>query len=317
MATLSVILPVRNAERYVAATVRSVLEQTYRDFECIIIDDASSDRSLDILRRIDDPRIRLVTNDPHLGLIKTLNKGLAMATGRYIARCDADDVSDARRFERQMAFLEQHPAVGVLGTNVWLIDADGRVTGTAHHFPCAPIDMDVRLRWGSPFYHSSVVFRKDLVERAGGYPETWPHIEDYALWLRLFRDTQFANLTQRLVCYRIHSASVTGQHHVTQREGAGKARAVLLDRDPARPMDEYAYLDEKWATVGRADIQRRVLRERMWINKREPGALVKLARTHPMASLSAAVHFSGEVVRDQILVARRRLRNLPLLKPGA
>jgi glycosyltransferase involved in cell wall biosynthesis len=123
---ITVLMPVHNGEPYLDASVRSILGQTYGDFEFLVIDDGSTDGSARILRAYQDPRFRIVENGRNLGVVETLNRGLSLSRGEYVARMDCDDESLPERLERQVSFLDSHPEVGVLGTSGDLIDGDGR-----------------------------------------------------------------------------------------------------------------------------------------------------------------------------------------------
>lgn len=118
--SVTILMPVYNGERFLRQTIESILNQTFTDFEYLIIDDASTDTSRDIIRCFNDPRIRLVENVKNDGLIKTLNRGLALAQGEYIARQDQDDISHPTRIEKQFAFLNDNPEIVLLGTQIWL-----------------------------------------------------------------------------------------------------------------------------------------------------------------------------------------------------
>jgi len=124
---VTVLMPVYNGERYLNEAVDSILGQTFTDFEFLIIDDASTDKTPEILRSYDDPRIRVVTNEENLGLSKSLNKGLALARGEFIARMDADDVSYPYRLQVQHEFMTQHPGAGVIGSWAEYIDRKGEI----------------------------------------------------------------------------------------------------------------------------------------------------------------------------------------------
>jgi glycosyltransferase involved in cell wall biosynthesis len=127
MPRISVVMSVYNGEKYLRQAIESILQQTYTDFEFIIIDDGSTDSSREIIQSYDDKRIRLVINEQNIGLTKSLNKGIRLAKGEFIARMDADDISLPQRFEKQVAYLDSHPEVGVLGTYANIIDHRGKI----------------------------------------------------------------------------------------------------------------------------------------------------------------------------------------------
>jgi len=207
---VTVLMPVFNGERHVGAAIDSILAQTHRDLELLVVDDCSSDRSLGIVRSYGDPRIRVIVNEHNLGLPASLNRGLSEARGALIARQDADDVSAPDRLERQVVVMAERPELALLGTQANAIDEEGRPLKAVDR----PID-EVSIRWyglfDNPFVHTSVMFRRALVwnERDLGYP-LLAYAEDYALWSRLMRRHCVANLADRLVTFRVRANSKMG-----------------------------------------------------------------------------------------------------------
>lgn len=200
-------MAVHNGAPWVADAVRSVLVQTARDLELIVIDDGSTDATPDILGRVGDRRLRVERRAPR-GLTPALNTALALARAPLVARLDADDVALPERLERQLAFLRAHPEVGLLGTGAREVDADGREVAVVR----PPAD-DAALRRAlirrNPFVHSSVTLRREAALRAGGYDETLPVAQDYDFWMRLSRITRLANLPEALVVRRLLSGRVS------------------------------------------------------------------------------------------------------------
>ena len=212
------VMSVYNAERYVRASIESILTQTCQDFEFLIIHDGSIDGTANILAEYAgrDQRIQLIENPSNLGLTKSLNKGLEVVRGHYLARHDADDLADPERFEKQVAFLEDHPEVGMVGSSCQMIDAHGKLL----HLHKAPLT-DGAIRWTSllnnPFYHSTVMLRSEvLTEHCLCYDETFRLGQDYELWTRLLRVTQAVNLAAPLVRFRLSAGSITGTKRVAQ-----------------------------------------------------------------------------------------------------
>lgn len=199
---ITVLLPVYNGAADVMQAVNTILAQTFANFELLIINDGSKDNSAEILNGLADPRIRLIHQD-NLGLAATLNKGLQLASGKYIARQDQDDLSHPQRLEKQFAYMESHPDCILLGTaaEIWVADTP---TDRVHQHPVDHGTLSFDLLFNNPFVHSSVMLRKDEVIAAGGYStdrERQPP-EDYELWSRLARVGQVANLADRLLVYR-------------------------------------------------------------------------------------------------------------------
>ena len=169
MPTLSVITGAYNVAdcKYLDRSVMSVLEQTFSDFEFILCDDGSTDGTYEILKKYadSDKRIKLIRNEKNLGLVKTLNKCLAIAEGRYIARHDCDDYNDITRFEKQVKYLDSNPEVSVLGTAAYLFDENG--VWEKDTMPRVIKNTD--FLFNNPYKHGSVVFRREALLKAGGY----------------------------------------------------------------------------------------------------------------------------------------------------
>jgi glycosyltransferase involved in cell wall biosynthesis/SAM-dependent methyltransferase len=214
---VTVLLPVHNGEPYLAAAVESILAQSFADFELLVIDDGSTDRSCEIVRAYADPRIRLLRNPGNLRLIATLNRGLQEARGEYVARMDADDVSLPGRLAAQVAYLDAHPEVGVLGSALQIIDAQG-APGEVVRFPTGHRLMQWTLCFAAPIAHPAAMMRKAVIARLGGYRAHALHCEDYDLWWRASAATQLANLDDVLLQLRKHEASITVRHAATHDE---------------------------------------------------------------------------------------------------
>jgi len=204
---ISVLMPVYNAAPYLHKAVESILNQTVADFEFIIVDDGSEDASPAILDGYTDPRIVRLNNAKNVGITKSLNQGLQLARGEYVARMDADDIAHPLRFEKQLAFLSKHSEVGVLGTAVTYIDASGQELGTVK-LPGDHNSAVWTLVFGNPFTHPTIMARRALLLEAGGYRLDGP-AQDRELWIRLYRRTRFANLSEPLHWFRLHDTSVT------------------------------------------------------------------------------------------------------------
>lgn len=215
---VSVILPVYNCADYLMEAVESILGQTYPDFELIAINDGSRDGTAALLDALRDPRVRVIHQE-NMGLAITLNKGIVLASGEFIARQDADDVSRPERLAKQVEYLDAHPACGLLGT--WsIIQKDRVMTSRQHRHPCSNGELQFRLLFDSFFVHSSVMIRRAALDRAGLYPtdpERNPP-EDFDLWLRIARDHELANLPEPLLVYREVPGSIS------------RTKAELLDR---------------------------------------------------------------------------------------
>lgn len=206
---ITVLLPVYNGAAEVARAVDTVLNQTFTDFELLIINDGSKDHTAEVLDGMRDKRIRVV-HQANMGLAATLNRGIELARGRYIARQDHDDLCRPTRLEKQFLYMEMHPDCGLLGTwaQIWV---GGTPTERAHDHPTSHGMLCFELLLNNPFVHSSVMLRKTMVQAVGGYttdPTRQPP-EDYELWSRMARHCKVANLPERLLAYREMPQSIS------------------------------------------------------------------------------------------------------------
>lgn len=204
-------MSVHNGMPYLPETMRSIFAQTHRDFEFLIVDDASTDGTADYLRTQADPRVRVITLPQNIGLTAALNAGLREARGEFIVRQDADDLSHPRRVEAQLAFLQAHPACAAVGAQASLIDAQARSQGPKS-FPLTHRSICFAHLFDNALAHAAVTFRKSAVQAVGGYDEAWTASQDYELWSRLSARHELANLPERLVTLRVLSSSITRQH---------------------------------------------------------------------------------------------------------
>jgi glycosyltransferase involved in cell wall biosynthesis len=206
---VTVLMAVFNGERYLREAVQSILNQTFRNFELLVVDDGSTDGSRAILESFDDPRLRVVRHAANQGLSRSLNRGLADARGRYVARMDADDVAEADRLARQVDFLERHADVVAVGSWYTIVDGEGREVGR-RWTPCDDIEVRWMLQFCSPFAHGAVTIRRTaLAGEARVYDESLAYAMDYDLWVRLAARGRLANLDRFLLCWRQAPGSMT------------------------------------------------------------------------------------------------------------
>jgi glycosyltransferase involved in cell wall biosynthesis len=221
-------MPVYNAEKYLQEAIDSIIAQSFRNFELIIIDDDSKDRTSSIIARYQksDSRIQVYRQERQ-GLIKSLNIGCHLAKGKYIARMDADDISLPHRLEEQVKFMERNPNVGVLGSGVQLINDYGERSlilklPEEHSF----------IKWCLCFYcpiaHPTVMMRKDVLQMIGGYSQDIIYAEDYDLWRRLSRVTYLSNLPIVLLYLRKHNANVSTVHIAEQKMASVKVSQLMI-----------------------------------------------------------------------------------------
>lgn len=222
---ISVVMPVYNADQFLVSSVRSILHQTFTNFEFIIINDGSTDTSEQKLNHLreNDPRIRLISRE-NKGLTATLNEGVRYAQGMYIARMDADDIALPERFAKQVLFLDTHPDHVAVGSRVLLIDPDNSPiclfsTETEHD----AIDQAHLAGKGGAICHPALMVRRSALERVGGYREIMSHAEDLDLFLRLAELGKLANLPETLMHYRMHPRSIGHEKRSEQYESAVRA----------------------------------------------------------------------------------------------
>jgi glycosyltransferase involved in cell wall biosynthesis len=233
---VTVLMSVYNGEKYLRQAVDSILHQTFTDFEFIVIDDGSTDGTKAILDSYTDPRIVRLTNETNIGLTASLNRGLKIARGTYIARMDADDIGLPQRLRRQVQFLDSHPDIDVLGTNIEVIDDWGRPhpRSAAGSWPTQPGMVRWLLFFRCSIMHPTVMVRRAVYERLNGYNPQFLQAQDYELWLRASLDTGITNMPEVLVKLRAHPANVTHTHSQTQKRNTDmavqKALSTFLGR---------------------------------------------------------------------------------------
>lgn len=207
---VSVIIPCYNAEKYVEMAVRSIMQQTYRKLEIIVIDDCSTDSTLSILASLlgQDERIKFFRNNSNLKIVATLNRGIAAATGKYIARMDADDISLPERIQLQVNFMENNSDIMVCGGQCLKIDEQGQINGKIKYTTNSD-ELKAELLFFCPFAHPAVMIRKEIFNRRKLYKEGMAPAEDYELWLNIAESGELANLPDYLIKYRWHGNNAT------------------------------------------------------------------------------------------------------------
>ncbi|MFT7344375.1 MAG: glycosyltransferase involved in cell wall biosynthesis [Lentimonas sp.] len=215
---ISVILPVYNAEEYLVEAIESVLNQSFSDFLLIVINDGSTDASKEIIHSFSDKRIVYVENEMNLGLIKTLNKGLDIAEGKYIARMDADDICYSDRFEKQFSFLELNEKHILCGGWAKRIDRLGNMLGAIKRIDSNDL-LHANLLFTNPFVHPTIMFRKEMLKGLY-YNEEAVYCEDLEFWIRISMETSFkiGNIPEYLLKYRWHESNVSVQNKKSQLE---------------------------------------------------------------------------------------------------
>lgn len=196
-------MPIYNGEKYLREAIESILGQSFTNFTFLIIDDGSTDTSVNIVKSYTDPRIKLIVNEKNLGISKTLNLGIENTETTYVARMDQDDISLPNRIEEQVHFMDTHPNVGVCGT--W-IKTFG--TGRDEYIKKLPMhhdDISVMLLFQNPMAHPTVMMRKDVLDKNSlRYDPLYDGLEDYDLWERMSLVTRIKNIPDALLRYRLH-----------------------------------------------------------------------------------------------------------------
>lgn len=205
---ISVLMPVYNGDDYVGLAIQSILDQTFKDFEFIIVDDCSTDKSWKIIKKYAaaDKRIIIIRNKKNLRATKTLNRGLWQAFGKYVARMDADDWSYPDRLQKQFNFMENHPKVGVSGGSIEICDRSLKVLNVRRYPLNDTLARKIIFRY-SPFAHPATIWRRSLLNEVGGYNENIPLTQDYELYFRIGKICKFGNLSDVLLKLRTHDDS--------------------------------------------------------------------------------------------------------------
>lgn len=215
---VTVLMPVYNAEKYIAESIQSILAQTFNNFLFLIIDDGSSDSTAKIIASFDDPRIRYIRNEQNIGVLRTLSRGVQLCDTPFIVRMDSDDIAVPQRIEWQVEFMKQHPEIGVSGG---LFRMFGNETGIPD-LPLNHDDIHAWLLFGSKICHPTVIMRSDLFKDPAvsygfpfsfddGFGHTISEMEDFGLWQKLKLKIRFANLDKVLIHYRMEGQNISSR----------------------------------------------------------------------------------------------------------
>lgn len=205
---ISILMPAYNAAKHIQSAIESILNQTTKRWELIIINDGSDDQTAFLINTYADSRIKIVENVANLGLTKDLNIGLQRAQGEFIARLDADDLCTPDRLAKQLSYLGQHPETALVGSWAQIIDDDGKIIGYRQP-PFEPEALKFNLLFFNPLVHSSIFFRRSVAQEMGGYNEQYRRAQDFEFYSRLTKKYIIGVIPEYLVQYREHSQSVT------------------------------------------------------------------------------------------------------------
>jgi glycosyltransferase involved in cell wall biosynthesis len=276
---VTVLMAVYNAERFLREAVDSVLGQTFTDFELLVVDDGSTDSTLNILEEYSDVRVRVIALPENQKLVNARNVGVREARGGLIACMDGDDVAEPGRLEKQVAYMNAHPGVVLLGTGFVWVDAEGRAFEETR-FSHENSILQEKLLLGSQFCTSSIMMRTDAVRRVGGFRALAGWVaEDYDLWLRLAETGGIANLPDLLLRYRVHEGQLSTSRLVDMRRAANTYRALAKQRRAG--LEEDLEQAKRSAECSEVELRRAVRADFLtWASRyfamRRPAAALKL-----------------------------------------
>ena len=223
--TVTVLMPVYNGEKHLKEAIESILNQTFTDFEFLIINDGSDDSSEIIINSYKDSRIRYIKNEKNLKLITTLNKGIDLSIGKYIVRMDADDISAENRIELLVNFMEKNPEIGVCGSYFETIGLENKIV----KYPTQSDDLETCLLFYNPICHPTTIWRRDIIKKNSIYFKIdYIHAEEYKFWSEISNHSKLANIPEVLLYYREHDAQISQKHAEEQLKTAKKIRKELL-----------------------------------------------------------------------------------------
>lgn len=212
MPAITVLMSAYNAEKYINESIESILNQTFNDFEFIIINDGSTDNTEKIIKSYNDNRIKYISQE-NIGISKSLNKGLKIATGKYIAKLDSDDVSYPERLEEQFKFMENNPTYVVCGSYADVIDESGNYIYVYNNIPSDDKEIKKTMNYKNCFIHSSTFYRREIALSIGGYYEPIrQYFEDYMFFYQILKKGKGYNIKKPLIKYRIVPNSITSRY---------------------------------------------------------------------------------------------------------
>ncbi|MGE4511452.1 MAG: glycosyltransferase family 2 protein [Sulfurimonadaceae bacterium] len=256
---ISVVMPVYNGEKYLHEAIKSILRQTYSNFEFIILNDGSTDKTEEIILSYDDLRIRYIKNETNLQIVETLNKGISLAKGKYIARMDADDISLPNRFEKQIHLMEQNPDIGVCGS--W-VEAFCTSKTSTWAYPVTSQNIKIALMFYCPFAHPSIVMRKKIFTQYH-YQKEFQKAEDYYLWTQIKQKFNYANIPEVLLKYRLHEQQTSNTSNAEQLSLSNQIRLQELHKFGIHPTNEEYYIHEAISRYKYSDLQK----SERWLRK--------------------------------------------------
>ncbi|MFS8130965.1 MAG: glycosyltransferase family 2 protein [Candidatus Dojkabacteria bacterium] len=263
---VSVLMPVYNAEEFLEDSAGSILAQTFTDFELLLLDDGSKDKSLEIAKKLaeKDSRVRVLPNEANMGIVKTLNRGISLARGEFLARMDSDDFSLPERFAEQVKYLDEHPDYSVCGS--WVVTF-GNHNGNVWELPSDPNLVKVTMLFYSALTHPAIMMRKkvifeDLALEYEGY-----HGEDYILMMKVAKRSKLSNVPKVLFKYRTHDNSLMVINGVANQEVANGVRMDQLKSLGITPTEEEFEIHKKFGRWGFEDSAKFLEESKIWFRK--------------------------------------------------
>lgn len=259
-------MPVYNGGAYLKAAIDSILDQTFSDFEFLIIEDGSTDDSAATIRSYSDRRITVLSNGENRGLVCSLNRGIENAKGDYIARMDSDDISLPDRLQRQVIFMDGNPDIGLCGS--W-IETMGEISGYINKYPSDHEDIKANLLFNTSLAHPTVMIRRSVLEENNlRYDESHRfYYEDYGLWIKISRVTKMANIPQVLLRYRLYKKSFSRAYAEENKTGADALRRMQLASLGLNPSDEEIILHNSLQPRSGEPVQGFLDKEAAWLLK--------------------------------------------------
>lgn len=307
MATVSVLLPTYNAAPAVEDAIESILDQTYDDFELLVVDDGSTDDTIDIVRSFDDSRIRLHRRDEDDGLAAALNFGIEKSEGKYVARQDADDVSRPTRLATQVDYLEMSPSVDLVGTGAKIVGPSGGSRGKRN------VLQEVEksnLEEKNHFIHGSIVTRRSALEAVDGYDTNFEYTEDYDLWMRMVEDYELHNINEPLYELHLRNESIYADELETVKL---YGRYVVLRDEIEEGTHTEIDLDTVRDRIDPNDFNQEMAMELLrYGNRREARSYLKSADDDPMGIGLRVLSYLPEWVSRISIRAFREILNVKI-----
>jgi glycosyltransferase involved in cell wall biosynthesis len=311
---VSLVMSTCNGEKYVVGAIQSILAQTFTDYEFIIIDDGSTDNTWQVLSQLPDKHLRLIRNESNIGLTRSLNKALALAQGKYLARMDDDDLSLPERLEKQVTFLQAHPETALVGTSAAFIDESGRKQED-NIVQASCLSLKWLLLFQMPFVHPSLMWRKEIVhDRVGGYDESLPFAQDYDLVTRIAAELPVANLPEVLLHYRRRPGAISSQRQKEQKDIAAAISRLSIQSllSQKKTAEQLSWIGDIGLCRPGSIPLREVIRafrsfKELYILFCEKNGLTLGEHSHDKANIS---RFAGQSVKQLI---KRLLREAPFM----